>query len=299
VKTPPVIQIATSGLGDSSITDETSLIRYMKLSTFLLLVSKNRLFLPTVQKLQESDLREANIQLYYCSAYWRKMWPLVKPHKPWLLSDVLRPNAPEAWDEPSEQRKQDLIRAWAGALAERRSVWCWNRSVDESYALWKIYGERGVAIYSKVGQLRTALQNAGVKSGIVSPVTYIGKKEQDTQKRYDREMKAMTSGKNLHRPYLFKHFGFHLEEEVRFVIRTNPKATSLRNGAVIRIMAKDFITSFKFSDDIPDSEQWCLQDLANQELSKDVVVPEHDSEIDFLNPFSTANELSGVFTDLD
>jgi hypothetical protein len=43
------LQIATSGLGNSSVTDETKLIRYMKLSTFLLLVSKNRLFLPTIQ----------------------------------------------------------------------------------------------------------------------------------------------------------------------------------------------------------------------------------------------------------
>jgi hypothetical protein len=57
------------------------LIRYMKLSTFLLLVSNNRLFLPTVRKLQESDPREANLQLGWCQAYWRMMWPLVEAHK--------------------------------------------------------------------------------------------------------------------------------------------------------------------------------------------------------------------------
>ena len=87
------LQIATSGLGDVSITDETKLIRYMKLSTFLLLVSNNRLFLPTVRKLQESDPREANLLLGWCQAYWRMMWPLVEPHKSWLLSDILAPTS--------------------------------------------------------------------------------------------------------------------------------------------------------------------------------------------------------------
>jgi hypothetical protein len=145
MKTAGTVQIATSGLGDSSITDETKLIRYMKLSTFLLLISNNRLFLPTVRKLQESDFREGNIPCYYCSGYWGKMWPLVEPHKDWLLSNVLRVKSFEGWEQPSDWRKQDLIRAWLQALAERRSVWCWNRSVDESFALWKIYAERVVS----------------------------------------------------------------------------------------------------------------------------------------------------------
>jgi hypothetical protein len=41
----------------------------MKLSTFLLLVSKNMLFLPTVTKLQRLDFVEANLQLYWCQDY--------------------------------------------------------------------------------------------------------------------------------------------------------------------------------------------------------------------------------------
>jgi len=65
------LQIATSGRGDVSITDETKLMRYMRLSTFLVLLCNNRLFLPTAGKLQESDFREANLQLYWCQDYWR------------------------------------------------------------------------------------------------------------------------------------------------------------------------------------------------------------------------------------
>ena len=68
----------------------------MKLSTFLLLVSKNMLFLPTVTKLQRLD--------------FVVMWPLVEPHKGWLLSNILRPDRPQAWKNPSEERKRDQIR---------------------------------------------------------------------------------------------------------------------------------------------------------------------------------------------
>lgn len=209
------IQISTSGLGDTSITDETRLMRYMKLSTFLLLVSKNLLFLPTVQKLQESDFREANLQLYWCQDYWRIMWPLVEPHTHWLLSDIIRPNRPQAWEDPSEEKKKDLIRAWASALVERRSVWCWNRSVNESFALWKIYAERGVAIFSTVGQLRAALENAGVESGLVSPVTYIGEHqlELNAQEHHERVMTALKGGKSPHRPIYSRISGFTLNRK--------------------------------------------------------------------------------------
>jgi hypothetical protein len=295
------LQIATSGRGDVSITDETKLMRYMKLSTFLVLLCNNRLFLPTVGKLQESDFREANLQLYWCQDYWRIMWPLVEPHKGWLLSDIIRVDRPQAWENPSEERKKDLIRAWASALADRRSVWCWNRSVDESFALWKIYAEHGVAIYSTVGQIRAALENAGVQSGLVSPVTYIGalELELDSKEHHERVTEALKGAKNPLRPYLFKDFGFHFEQEVRFVIRTNPEATGDRKGAIIRIKAKDFIRSFKFSDDIPALEQYWLKALANEKLSKDVEFSGHDSDPDFLNPLSAANEPLGVFQDLD
>jgi hypothetical protein len=274
----------------------------MKLSTFLLLVSKNVLFLPTVKKLQRLDFREANLQLYWCQDYWRIMWPLVEPHKGWLLSNILRPDRPQAWKNPSEERKKDLIRAWASALADRRSVWCWNRSVNESFALWKIYGERGVAIYSTVGRIRAALENAGVESGLVSPVTYIGdfELELDAQEHHERVMKALQGGKNPLCPYLFKDFAFHFEQEVRFVIRTNPEATSFHEGgAVIRIIAKDFVSHFQMSDDIPKIERHAIEQLANEELKQDVSFRRPDEKLDFLSPFTAANEPRGVFQDLE
>ncbi len=66
-----------------------------------------------------------------------------------------------------------------------------------------------------------------------------------------------------------------------------------------RIRAKDLITSFKFSDDIPDAERLCIERLAKQKLSEDVELSGHDSDADFLNPLSSASEPPGVFQDLD
>ena len=63
--------------------------------------------------------------------------------------------------------------------------------------------------------------------------------------------------------------------------------------------AKDLITSFKFSDDIPDAERLCIERLAKQKLSEDVELSGHDSDADFLNPLSSASEPPGVFQDLD
>jgi hypothetical protein len=97
------------------------------------------------------------------------MWPLVEPHKVWLISEVLRKEADAGWDRPSKEKRKTLLQAWTQALGERRGVWCWNQSVDEAYALWKIYGDHGVAIYSTVGKVRTALQKAGVEAGICFP----------------------------------------------------------------------------------------------------------------------------------
>jgi hypothetical protein len=99
------ISICGSGLNNTSITDKTPLIRYMKLSTFLLLLD-NRLFLPNVQKLQESDRLEANVQLYNCLNYLAKMWPLVEPHKEWIISEVLQRTVDASWNKPSGKKRK-------------------------------------------------------------------------------------------------------------------------------------------------------------------------------------------------
>src|SRR6266478_5398946 len=95
---------------------------------------------------------------------------LVLPHQEWLDKVAIGKKVPEDNGDPSAQRLKFLIQTWLYELSQRRCVWCWNRSVDELHAMWKLYGQRGVAIHSTVGKMRRALAEA---EGIVAPVKYV------------------------------------------------------------------------------------------------------------------------------
>jgi hypothetical protein len=158
----------------TSINSDTLVIRYMKLSTFLLLLD-GRLFVPTIQLLQDGDRLESRVpeKLLGPTTYGRKMQPIVEAHEQLLLRTgrgpkVLRPEG----SEHSGTTISFLAERWLHELALRRCVWCWNQSTDLLHALWKLYGERGVAVMSTVGRIRKALEKAGAREGIVAPVRY-------------------------------------------------------------------------------------------------------------------------------
>jgi hypothetical protein len=99
---------------------------------------------------------------------------------------------------------------------------------------------------------------------------------------------------------LFKHSSYHLEEEVRFVLRINPKATSLGKGVIIKIAANDFIDWFRVSDAILNIEKECVEVLAKAKLSKDTELSnKFHKNMAALEPFSSYHEPPGVFQDLD
>src|SRR5258708_28526889 len=76
------------------ISDETELVRYMKLESFLLFLS-SRVFVPTLGRLQDGDRWESRIpaksDLYYC----RKLWPVVLPYQEWLDKVALGKTVPK------------------------------------------------------------------------------------------------------------------------------------------------------------------------------------------------------------
>jgi hypothetical protein len=92
-----------------------------------------------------------------------------------------------------------LTEIWLKELAKRRCVWCWNPSTEQIYAMWKLYGVRGVAVLSTVGSVQGALADAGAH-GIVSSVWYVGRPG-PTRLEDNGVMSALES---LRRPYLFK-----------------------------------------------------------------------------------------------
>jgi hypothetical protein len=52
---------------------------------------------------------------------------------------------------------QFLTRLYIRELAKRRAVWCWFESETESAGMWSIYGHKGVAVRTTLGDLQQAL----------------------------------------------------------------------------------------------------------------------------------------------
>jgi hypothetical protein len=232
------------------IDDNTELIRYMKLSTFLLLLD-NRLFIPSLRLLQASDRFEARIPEWCCAPslhYEDMMWNHVfgeDAHEKWLFNAAGAQPVLRKSTSPHEQRTlRFLTKTWLTQLNRRRCVWCWDRSTEQLHAMWKLYGERGVAVFSTVGKIRKALEVSGASRGIISPVTYVSLPSLARPGEVWEQFGLMRP-ENLPRPYLYKDSGFRIEEEVRFVLAANPVVTDDFGGAIINIAAQSIISDFK------------------------------------------------------
>jgi hypothetical protein len=147
----------------TSIAGDTRLMRYMKLSSFLLLLD-GHLFIPTIRLLQSGDRLESRVpQELLRPNYGQKMRPIVERHEALLLRTTRSPKVqrPEG-SEHSGTTLSFLAKRWLDELALRRCVWCWNQSTDDLYALWKLYGERGVVVLSTVDRIREAFEKAAL-----------------------------------------------------------------------------------------------------------------------------------------
>jgi hypothetical protein len=308
VEPPPSgIKIHNWRDANDPIHDNTELIRYMKLSTFLLLLD-NRLFIPSVRLLQATDRFEAKIPQWCCGQshrYEDMMWNHVfggDPHENWLfkaagVQPVLRKKT-----GPHELRTLEfLTETWLAQMARRRCVWCWDRSTEQLHAMWKLYGERGVAVFSTVGKIRKALEKAGAQQGIASPVRYVPlpslRRLEDISRQY-----GLMSPENLSRPHLFKDAGFRIEDEVRFVLRANPIAIDAFRGITVNIDAKSIFDDFELSREIPAEERRTIKLLARERLDAPAKPPSPDDEPVFpeCEPFLTEPDLPNrMFPDLD
>jgi hypothetical protein len=299
-RNPCLIKIFNWDDTGTSINGDTLLMRYMKLSTFLLLLD-GRLFIPTIRLLQAGDRLESRVPKELLRPnYGDKMRPIVEDHEQLLLRTTRGPKVvrPEG-SEHSGTTLSFLAKYWLHELALRRCVWCWNQSTEHLYALWKLYGERGVAVISTVDRIRKALEKAGAGEGIVAPVRYAPLR---TPRRLEETSTflAMEQPQHLRRPYLFKDAGYRIEEEVRFVLSTNPIATSDLGGITIEVDAKALIKHFKISPELPLAEEACIERFALERLGAPLKPPPTDETPSFLQPFfeNERDDFRGVFADL-
>jgi hypothetical protein len=210
------------------------------------------MFFPTLKLLQNSDRSEGNAPVMRASFYEENMWPVVSAHQDWLLKKSNRP-IPDAVNEVRDQFIRVLaIESWREQLTVRRCVSCWNRSTRQVDFMWKIYGDRGVAVFSTVGRVRRALAEAGAE-GIVSPVLYIP--IEDTIPKPDFDLLCA----NCSRPDLFKNWSYLPEQEVRFVIKVDPVQTIEKKGVLLEIMSKIIIDKVYLSPEIPSTEKLNLE----------------------------------------
>jgi hypothetical protein len=282
--------------GDADpINDNTLLIRYMKLETFLLLLRRHTVFIPTLKLLQSGDGLEGNISAI-AAAYTEKMQPIVGPHRKWLLKAAGSPKIIATSTKARNLHVNALLaESWRKELAKRRCIWCWNRGTEQLNFMWKLYGDRGIAVVSTVGNIRKALADAGGE-GIVSPVRYIPWKSSIPQQDWN------FLNENYARPHLFKEASYSPEREVRFVLKVNADGTRWTSGVLFNVSEKTILHTsgrIEVSPHIPLIEAHNIQDLIFKHRwpNRQFLPPPDQGNL--LRPSVESDLPSGLFPDLD
>jgi hypothetical protein len=248
---------------DLQVDGKTELIRYMKASTFLLLLG-GKVFIPTLSTLQSCDRLEALVPntvwclyLHLPSVHpWGTLWKFIEDSEEWLKLRADR-NKPDVVQE-------DLSKIWLRELSIRRCIWCWNRYRDkeESHALWNSYGHRGVAVVSTLDQIDAALEAARPFKGLVGSIKYVLPRshfeDQETPKDLVTSY-SMWVVENLRRPYFYKDSGYRFEGEVRLVIAANARVVTEKGGALVDVDPKKLIKKIVVSPQLPEDERRMLK----------------------------------------
>jgi hypothetical protein len=105
---------------EEHIDDNTQIVRYMKLSTLLLLLA-GRVFLPSLRCLQSDDKLEGLVPQMMSTGYGRILYPRIKRFEPWLLQQKKGPKIiPGAGGQHNSVTLDFLARVWLEQLSIRR-----------------------------------------------------------------------------------------------------------------------------------------------------------------------------------
>lgn len=227
--------------------------RYMKLSTFLLLLD-GKAWLPSIATLQSMDPLEGRLG----ADYPEKMWDELERQGhsqatgKWLRESLT----------PSERKicgldlgnyqfiSRDMAIAYNRHMTHRRAAWCWFKSNLESAAMWSIYGKSGIGIRTSLEQLTASFPKD--KEKVIENMIYV-----------DRRPCAENSLNNiirkcpeaLLRPYFLKAAEYQYEEEVRLIAHC-PQGV---DGILVRIKVENLINEVVISPLLPLSESEALK----------------------------------------
>jgi hypothetical protein len=288
------------------IDENTKIVRYMKLETLLLLLFERRAFIPSHATLGTLDRLETGI-LFDLPDRW-KFWENWVPKIADRLGKFALARAKReggsygtltAGGTPVGSCRENF-RKYIAELAIERCIWCWNEFTNYSHALWKLYGNRGVAIISTVGEVKNALIHAGVERGVVAPITYLDSENCEVPN-------VLTNEENIFRPYFLKSVAYEYEKEIRFVLAARREIVRDKGGVLVTFKEADFFKSetFPYSQR---EERLVVKTIIDHHLNKspeDRFPPSSDSRWTEVysryngTPFTTQDSLpSEVFSDM-
>jgi hypothetical protein len=227
------------------IADDTKIVRYMKLETLLLLLFERRAFIPSHATLGSLDRLETGI-LFDHPDQW-KFWENWAPKIEKRMFDFARiaggrgnfSRLTVGGGSYDVSNVRGISRRYVDELAMERCIWCWNEFTNYSHALWQLYGNRGVAITSTVGEVKNALVKAGVERGIVAPIAYIDHEKSEASK-------VLMNEENIFRPYLLKSVAYDYEKEIRFIIAARREIVRDKGGVLVTFDEADFFKKETF-----------------------------------------------------
>lgn len=239
---------------EQAIGDDLVVVRYMKLSTFLLL-TEGEIFIPSLKTLQQIDPIEgrtadrsvrinsgSNPGLTQRDAY------------DWLYSkgDRYDRDFIDIRIQQEADPTRRLHEIWMRELAIRRAIWCWYARRPESMAMWNTYGPHGIAIISTVGQVRAALHLPEDALTSVARINYVSSDGTDPR---------LVDPLWVNRPYYFKLDAYEHEHEVRFVIGCEPVEANFRGGILRRVDASALMNEVLISPYVQLDEAFAIKSV--------------------------------------
>jgi hypothetical protein len=213
--------------------DQTSLWRYMKFSTLLLLL-EGKAYFPSVAKLSVTDPLEGRLRINPIQLSGR-LSKLAESGRVNHLDEWLFDRA-AGWQRRYQKlNEQDalanttwFVQRYIEELQKRRAVWCWYNSDIESAAMWSVYGHAGIAVGSTIEALRASLPHEIAFQ--IAPIFYNDHRPSANNHLNPEKADHLPY---VHRPHLIKGREYEHEREIRVVTRCYPDET----GRLVRNIA--------------------------------------------------------------
>jgi hypothetical protein len=221
--------------------EDEQIWRYVPLQTLFFYLN-GLVFIPSIAKLRESDPFEGEFYphiAWFNSTFDRHYGNEAKKIEKWIL------------DNDCSDSKRDQIEGYLDGVAgfnrdcymkfvrETRFAWCWFRSCRESAAMWRVYGNQGVAVKTTVGKVAKVLE-AQSRKFICGPMTYV---DHRNGRSVEFNPEQESDFPLLLRPFLLKREEYKSEQEIRFIIAA---AERERGGILLSdVNPKDWISAIR------------------------------------------------------